>query len=89
MSAKLDSSVVTAGQEMSLFIPIPKKGNAKDIQTTLQLPSFHMLARLCSNSFMLNFNNTCTENFQMYKLDFKEAEEPETQLPTFTESWGK
>ena len=30
MSAKLDGSVVTTGQEMSLFIPIPKKGNAKD-----------------------------------------------------------
>ena len=25
----------------------------------------------------------------MYKLDFKEEEEPETKLPTFTRSWRK
>ena len=28
-------------------------------------------------------------NFQIYKLRFKEAEEPEIKLPTFTESWRK
>ena len=30
-----------------------------------------------------------TENFQMYKLGFKEAEEPEMKLPAFVGSWGK
>ena len=29
----------------SVFIPIPKKGNAKECSTTTQLCSFHMLAR--------------------------------------------
>ena len=29
----------------SVFIPIPKKGNAKDVQNTAQFHSFHMLAR--------------------------------------------
>ena len=29
----------------SIFIPIPKKGNAKDVQTTAKLHLFHMLAR--------------------------------------------
>ena len=29
----------------SVFIPIPEKGNAKNVQTTVQLHSFHMLAR--------------------------------------------
>ena len=28
-----------------VFIPIPRKGNAKDTQTTAQLHSFHMLAK--------------------------------------------
>ena len=32
--------------KMSVFIPIPKKGNAKkNVQITIQLHSFHMLAR--------------------------------------------
>ena len=30
-----------------------------------------------------------TKNFQIYKLGFKEAEEPEIKLPTFTGSWRK
>ena len=38
-----------------------------------------MLARLCSKSFKLGFSSTWTENFQMYKLGFKE--EPEIKLP--------
>ena len=29
----------------SVFIPIPKKGNAKNVQTTTQVHSFHTLAR--------------------------------------------
>ena len=48
-----------------------------------------MLARLCSKSFKLVFSSTCTKNFQMYKLGFKEAEESEIKLPTFTEAWRK
>ena len=28
-------------------------------------------------------------NFQMFKLDLEEAEEPEIKLPTFTGSWKK
>ena len=31
----------------SVFIPIPKKGSAKDIQTNGQVHAFHMLVRLC------------------------------------------
>ena len=54
----------------------------KNVQTTAQLHSFHMLARLCSKSFKTGFNNTWTENFQMYKLDLEKAEEPEIKLPT-------
>ena len=30
-----------------------------------------------------------SENFQIYKLGFKEAEEPEIKLPTFIGSWRK
>ena len=33
-----------------------------------------MIPRLCSESFKLHFSSVWTENFQMYKLGFKEAE---------------
>ena len=68
----------------SAFIPILKKGNAKECSTTMQLHSFHMLARLYSKFFKLGFRCTRIKNFQKYKLGFKEAEEQEIKLPTFT-----
>ena len=62
---------------------------SKNVQTTTQLHSFHMLARLCTKSFKVGFTSTWTENFQMTKLAFKEAEEPETKLPTVIGSCRK
>ena len=52
----------------SVFIPIPKKENAKNLQTIIQLCSFHLLARYCSKSFKPGFNSIWIENFQMNKL---------------------
>ena len=55
----------------------------KNVQTTAQLRSFHMLTRSCSKkSFKLGLNSMWTKNFQMYKLDLEKAEEPEIKLPT-------
>ena len=48
-----------------------------------------MLARLCSKFFKLGFSSTWTENSQMYKLGFKDAERLEIKLPTFIGSWRK
>ena len=61
------------------------------VQTTVQLYSFHMLARLCSRSFKLCFRSTWTKNFQMYKLKlgFEGVEKPEIKLLTFVGSWRK
>ena len=61
----------------------------KNVQTTIQLYSLHMLARLCSKSFKLGLSNTWTKNFQMYKLSLGKAQELEIKLPTSTESWRK
>ena len=59
-----------------LVIPIPKKGNTKECSNchTTALTS-HAQNPSC-------FSSTWTEKFQMYKLDFKKAEEPEVILPT-------
>ena len=59
----------------------------KNVQTTVQLYSFHMLARLWSKSFKLGFSSTWTKNFHMYKLGLEKAEEPEIKLPAFAGSW--
>ena len=54
----------------------------KNVQTTTQLHSFHMLVRLCSKSFKIGFSSMWIENLQMYKLGLQNAEEPEIKLPT-------
>ena len=61
----------------------------KNVQTTIHLCSFCKLVRLCSKSIKLGFCSTWTENFQLYKLGFEEAEEPEIKLPTLVGSWRK
>ena len=42
----------------SVFIPIPKKAMPKNVQTTAQLHSSHMLVKSCSKFFKPGFNNT-------------------------------
>ena len=66
-----------------------RKAMLRYVQTTIQLCSFHKLARSCSKSFKLGFNSTWTENFQMSKMDLEKAEEPEIKLPTPTGSLKK
>ena len=61
----------------------------KNVQTTVQLHSFHMLVKLCSKSFKLGFSSTWTKNFQVYKLGLEKAEDPEIKLPTFVGSCRK
>ena len=76
--------------EGSVFIPIPKKGNAKECSQycTIALIS-HASKVMLKILQWLGFNSTCTKNFQMYKLDFKKAEEPEIKLPTSAASQRK
>src|SRR5574337_531213 len=73
----------------SVFIPIPKKGNAKECSTTTQLHSSHTLAKECSKFSKPGFSNLCTVNFQMFKLVLEKAEEPQIKLPISSGSWEK
>ena len=65
-----------------------RRAMPKNVQTTVQLHSFHMVARLCSKSFKLasaiREPRTSRYTSWVYKLDFEQAEEPEIKLPTFT-----
>ena len=73
------SSGHRTGKGQFLF-QFQRKAMPKNVQTTTQLHSFHMLANWCSKSFKLGFNSTWTENFQMYKVNLEKAEEPRIQV---------
>ena len=56
----------------------------KNVQTNAQLRSSHTLS--CSKFTKPGSNSTWTTNFQMFKLDLENTEEPEIKLPTSTGS---
>ena len=72
----------TAEPKSQLSFQSQRSAMPKNVQTTIQLCSFHMLVRLCSKSFKLGFSSMWIKNFQMYKLGLEQAEEPEIKLPT-------
>ena len=64
----------------SVFIPIPKKGNAKECS------NYHTVALIShASKVMLKILQDWLQqyvNFQMFKLDLENTEEPEIKLPT-------
>ena len=61
----------------------------QNAHTTAQLHSSHMLAKQCSKFSKPGFYSMWTMNFQMFKVDLEEAEEPEVKLPTSVGSLKK
>ena len=78
---KLDSGHRTGKGEFSF--QSQGKAMPKNAQTTAQLHSSHMLAKLCSKFSKPGFHSTWTLNFQMFKLHLEKEEEPEIKLPTY------
>ena len=66
----------------SIFIPIPKKGNAKECSNYSTIALISHASKVMLNILLPAFNSTRTVNFQMFKLDLEKAEEPEVKLPT-------
>ena len=73
-------------RKRSVFIPIPKKGNAKECSSYHTIALISQVSKVMLNILQARFSSTWTENFQTYKLDFEEAEEPKVKLPTFAGS---
>ena len=73
----------------SVFIPIPRKGNAKECSNyrTIALISYSgkVMLRILQ-ARLQQYHEPLTVNFQMLKLDLEKAEEPEIKFPTSTGS---
>ena len=74
----MEKSAVATGWKMSVFIPIPKKDNAKKCSNYLTIALISHTSKFSKPGF----TNTSTVNFQMFKLVLEKAEEPEIKLPT-------
>ena len=72
----------------SVFIPIPKKDNAKECSNYHTIVLISHISKVILKFSKSHFKNTWTVNFQMFKLVLEKAEEPEIKLPT-SAGWSK
>ena len=66
----------------SVFIPIPKKGNAKECSNYCTIALISHTSKVMLKILQARLQHELSENFQMDKLVLEKAEEPEIKLPT-------
>ena len=73
----------------SVFIPIPKKGNAKECSNYRTIALISHISKVMQKFSKPGFSNTWTVNFQVFKLVLEKAKEPEIKLITSARSSKK
>ena len=73
----------------SVFIPIPKKGNAKECSNYRTIALISQASKVMLKILQARLQQYVTVNFLMFKLVLEKAEEPEITLPTSAGSWKK
>ena len=73
----------------SVFIPIPKKGNAKECSNYHTIALISHASKVMLKVLQTRLQQYANCEFQMFKLVLEKAEEPEIKLPTSTGSWKK
>ena len=68
--------------KMSVFIPIPKKGSAKEFSNYRTIALISHASKVMLKILQVRLPQYVNEKFQMFKLDLEKAEEPEIKLPT-------
>ena len=89
MPGNLENSTVATGLERSVFIPIPKKGHAKECSKYCTTAPISDASQVILKIHHVTIQWYVTDKYQMYNVDSEKAEEPEIQLPTSTGSWKK
>ena len=89
MPAKLEHSAVAPGLERSVFIPIPKKGNAKEWSNYHTIPLISHGSKLMFRILQARLQQYMNRELPDVQAGFRKAEEPEIKLPTSTGSKKK
>ena len=69
---------------MAVFIPIPKKDNAKECSNYHTIAIISHASKVMLKILQARLQQYMTVNFLMFKLVLEKAEEPEIKLPTST-----
>ena len=73
----------------SLFIPIPKKSNAKECSNYLTIALISHASKVMLKILQARLQQYVNRELLMFKLVLEKAEEPEIKLPTSAGSWKK
>ena len=76
-------------QKRSVFIPIPKKGNAKERSNYHTIALISHASKVMLKILQARLQQYVNRELQMFKLDLGKAEEPEIKLPTSVGSLKK
>ena len=71
---------------MSVFIPVPKKGNTKECSNYFTIAIISHASKVRLKILQARLQLYVNSELQMFKLDLEKAEEPEIKLPTSTGS---
>ena len=73
----------------SVFIPIPKKGNAKECSNYHTIALISHASKVMLKILQARLQQYVNHKFLMFKLVLEKAEEPDIKLPTSAGSWKK
>ena len=83
MSANLENSAVATGLERSVFIPVRKKGNAKECSNYHTVALTSHISKVMLKIFQVRLQQYVNCEFPDVQKDLEKAEEPEIKLSAF------
>ena len=82
MPANLENLAVATGLETSVFIPVQKKGNAKECSGYHAVALISHASKVMLKILQARLQQYMNQELQMNKLGLEKAEELEIKLPT-------
>ena len=90
MPANVETQQWPQNWKRPVFIPIPKKGSAKEYSNYRTIALISQASKVMLKILQVRLQQYVNrENLQMFKLDLEKPEEPEIKLPTSARSMKK
>ena len=86
MPANLENSAVATAWKRSVFIPIPKKSNAKECSNYCTIALISHASKVMLKILQARLKQYVNQELPDVQLDLEKAEEPEIKLTTSTGS---
>ena len=89
MPANLENSAVATYWKRSLFIPVPKKGNARECSNYCTIALISHATKVMLKILQARLQHNTNQELPDAQAGFRKADEPEIKLLTSAGSWKK